>query len=112
MHQLALGVGCWVVRSGTQQFDTPMEWASWYVLRGAKYLINLWLRGLRQLLEITWFTVMGYSPFLLSGKISTSQLLPLLTPRLLAPESEYVIDKSSKAIHHRGTLVGPLDIGW
>jgi len=42
--------------------------------------------------------VVGYPPFLVSDKISTSQLLPFLTPRLLAPESEHVIDKSSKAM--------------
>jgi len=39
----------------------------------------------------------GYPPFLLSNKISTSQLLPLLTSRLLVPEFNHVIDKSSKA---------------
>ena len=58
-----------------------MEWASWYVHPGAKCLSNLWLCGLPHFPEeITWFTMMGHPPFLLSDKISTSQLLPLLTP--------------------------------
>jgi len=50
------------------------------------------------------FTMMGYLPFLLSDKISTSQSLPLLTLRLLDswPESKHVIDKSSKAIFPQG----------
>jgi len=71
---------------------------SWYVYRVAKCLSNLWLRGLPHVPEITRFTVVGYPPFLLSGKTSTSQLLPLLTPLLLAPELEHVIDKSSEAM--------------
>jgi len=75
----------------------PTEWASWYVLKGAKCLSNLWLRGLHHVPEISGFTMMVYPPFLLSDKIRASQLLPLLTPWLLAPESECVIDKSSKA---------------
>jgi len=39
---------------------------------------NLWLRSLRGTPQITGFTVMGYPPLLLSDKISTSYLLPLL----------------------------------
>jgi len=35
MCRLALGMECRVVSSGTQQFDTTIEWASWYVLPGA-----------------------------------------------------------------------------
>jgi len=42
--------------------------------------------------------MVGYPLLLLSDKISTSQLLHLLTPQLLAPESNHVIDKSSKAM--------------
>jgi len=74
-----------------------MAQASSNVLRGAKCLNNPWLRSLHQVLEITWFTMMGYAPFLLSSKISASQLLPLLTPWLLVPKSEHANEKSSKA---------------
>ena len=97
---LALGMESCVLTSRTWQFDTPMEQASCYVLRGAKCLSNIWLCGLHHLPESTWFAMMGYPLFLLSDKISTSQLLPLLTPWLLVPESEHVVDKSSKAIDH------------
>jgi len=60
--------------------------------RGHLFFIqsNLWLRGLRCAPQITGFTVTGYPPLLLSDKISTSQLLHLLTLWLLAPESERV----------------------
>jgi len=51
---------------------------------------NFWLCSLHQVPEITWFTVMGYPPVLLSDKISASPLLPLLTLQLLTPESEHV----------------------
>jgi len=74
-----LGVGILVCAQGCQMFKQPL--ASW-----------------PQVPEITWFTMMDYPPFLLSDNISTSQLLPLLTLWLLVPESERVIDKSSKAI--------------
>jgi len=53
VYRLALGMECRVVRSGTQQCDTPMEGASWYALpmcfRGDHLLFiqsNLWLPGL------------------------------------------------------------------
>ena len=48
---------------------------------------NLWLRSLQGAPQITEFTVMGYSPLLLSDKISSSYLLPLLALRLLMPQS-------------------------
>ena len=48
---------------------------------------NLWLRSLCDSPQITEFTVMGYPPLLLSGKVSTSYLLPLLALRLLTPQS-------------------------
>ena len=35
VYRLALGMECRDVRSGTQQCDTPLEWASWYVHLGA-----------------------------------------------------------------------------
>ena len=35
MCPLALVMECCVVTSGIQQFDMPMEWASWYALLGA-----------------------------------------------------------------------------
>jgi len=35
VYRLALGMECHVVRSGTQQCDTPSERASWYVYSGA-----------------------------------------------------------------------------
>jgi len=35
VYRLALGMECHVVRSGTAEFDTPMERASWYALPGA-----------------------------------------------------------------------------
>ena len=79
MCRLALGMECCVITSWTQQFDTHMERASWHMLKGAKCLSSLWLCSLCQGREITWFTMVGYRPFLLSDKISTSQLLPLLT---------------------------------
>jgi len=48
---------------------------------------NLWLRSLCGVPQITEFTVMGYPPLLLSDKISTSYLLPLLALRFLMPQS-------------------------
>jgi len=65
----------------------PTERASWYVLRGARCSSKPWLWVL---LEITWFTVLGYPLFPLSGKRSAGQLLPLLTPQLSAPEPQHV----------------------
>jgi len=35
MYRLALGMECRVIRSGSRQFHTPSERASWYVLKGA-----------------------------------------------------------------------------
>jgi len=35
VYRLALGMECRVVRSGTEQCDTPSERASWYVYSGA-----------------------------------------------------------------------------
>ena len=93
VYRLARGMECIVVRSGTQQFDLPVERASWYALPGGHLLFirsNFWLRSLRSAPQITWFTVKGYPPWVLSDKISTSQLLPWLTLRLLAPQPEHV----------------------
>ena len=71
MCHFALGMVCCVVGSGTQQFNTLSEQASWYVLRGGHVFFiwsNLWLRSLHRIPEITWFTVMGCPPLLLSDK--------------------------------------------
>ena len=91
---LALGVECRVVRSGTQQCDTPSERASWYVYSGAICALS---KAISEAIsgcaasagapQITEFTVMGYPPLLLSDKISSSYLLPLLALRLLMPQS-------------------------
>jgi len=34
-YYVLIGMVCCVVRSGTRQFNTPLERASWYVLKGA-----------------------------------------------------------------------------
>jgi len=38
VYRLALGMGCRVVRGGTQEFDTPMERAFWDALPGPSVL--------------------------------------------------------------------------
>jgi len=76
---------------GLWQFDMPLEWASWYVLKGTICFLSEATSGcMASVLEIIRFTMMGYPPFLLSDTISTSQLLPLFTPQLLTPESKHV----------------------
>jgi len=112
MCQLAHGMVCCVVGSGTQQFDLPSERESWYVLRGGPcvFYLSEAASGLCHTPVITLFTVVGHYPLLLSDKINASQLFPLLTLWLLMHKSKLdarvqaclpsCIDKSSKAINN------------
>ena len=93
VYRLALGMECHVLRSGTRQCDAFGAGILVCVLGGQLFFVqsnpssNLWLRSLHDAQQITGFTVMGYAPLLLSDKISTSYLPPLLFLRLLTSQS-------------------------
>jgi len=89
VYRLALGMECRVIRSGTQQCDTPAEWASWYALLGAICALSEAVSGYtasaapHRSLDWQWWAVPPYFCLI-------SELLPLLTLQLLMPESEHV----------------------
>jgi len=105
VYRLALGMECRVLRSGTQQCDRPSERASCYVHSGAICALS---KAISEAIsgcaasgapQITEFTVMGYPPLLLSDKISTSYLLPLLSLRLLMPQLRDTSVRLSFVLH-------------
>jgi len=100
---------CRVVRSGTQQCDTPSEWASWYVYSGAICALS---KAISEAIsgcaastapQITEFTVMGYPPLLLSDKhqLFTSFVSSSALDNLSLFVFCLAFDKSSKAIDYK-----------
>jgi len=65
VYRLALGMECRVIRSGTQQCDTPSEQASCYVYSGAICALSKAIsEAISGSPQITEFTVKGYPPLL------------------------------------------------